>query len=124
MARILIVDDSQFMRSILKNLLTPKGHEVVGEASNGREAIEKYKKLRPDLVLLDIVMPDMDGLETLKEIKKIDPNAKVIMCTALGQQKIVIDALKAGARGYIVKPFKAELVLKEIERVLGKSGEK
>ncbi len=123
MARILIVDDSQFMRSILKNLLIPKGHEVVGEASNGREAIEKYKKLRPDLVLLDIVMPDMDGLETLKEIKKIDPNARVIMCTALGQQKIVIEALKAGARGYIVKPFKAELVLKEIDRVLGKTGE-
>jgi len=118
MARILIADDSQFMRNILKNIIQKAGHEIVGEASNGREAVELFKTLNPDLVMLDIVMPEMDGLEALKKIKEINPSAKVIMCTGLGQQKLVVQAIENGAKGYIVKPFQAEFVIKEINRVL------
>jgi len=118
MARVLIADDSQFMRNILKNIIQKAGHEIVGEASNGREAVELFRTLNPDLVMLDIVMPEMDGLEALKKIMEINPSAKVIMCTGLGQQKLVVQAIESGAKGYIVKPFQAEFVIKEINRVL------
>ncbi len=118
MARILVVDDAAFMRVLLKNILKSGGHEVVGEAENGIEALEKYEELKPDLVTMDIVMPHLDGIETTRSIIKIDPKARIVMCTAVGQQAKVLEAIKAGARGYIVKPFQADKVLKEIEKVL------
>ncbi|WP_457753500.1 response regulator [Thermococcus sp.] len=118
MARILVVDDAAFMRMLLKKILTQAGHQVVGEASNGREAVEKYKQLKPDLVTMDIVMPEMDGITAVKEIMKIDPNAKIIMITAVGQEAKVMEALKSGAKGYIVKPFQAPKVIEEVNRVL------
>ncbi|NJE53928.1 response regulator [Thermococcus sp. 21S9] len=118
MARVLVVDDAAFMRMLLKKILTQGGHQVVGEASNGKEAVEKYKELKPDVVTMDIVMPEMDGITAVREIKKIDPNAKIIMITAVGQESKVMEALKAGASGYIVKPFQAPKVLEEINRVL------
>ncbi|AFK22137.1 response regulator [Pyrococcus sp. ST04] len=118
MARILIVDDAAFMRMLLKKILTQAGHQVVGEASNGKEAVEKYKQLKPDLVTMDIVMPEMDGITAVKEIMKIDPNAKIIMITAVGQEAKVMEALKSGAKGYIVKPFQAQKVIEEVNRVL------
>ncbi|MCW3135662.1 MAG: response regulator [Canidatus Methanoxibalbensis ujae] len=118
MARILVVDDAAFMRVLLKNILKSGGHEVVGEAENGIEALEKYEELKPDLVTMDIVMPHLDGIETTRSIIKIDPKARIVMCTAVGQQAKVLEAIKAGARGYIVKPFQADKVLEEIEKVL------
>jgi len=119
MGRILIVDDTLFMRTLLKNILFTGGHSIVGEAGDGDEAIEKYKELKPDLVTMDVVMPKMNGIEALKAIKGIDPNAKVIMCTAVGQEQMVKLAIKSGARGYVVKPFQAPKVLEEIKNVLG-----
>ncbi len=119
MGRILIVDDTLFMRTLLKNILFSGGHSIVGEAGDGDEAIEKYKELKPDLVTMDVVMPKMNGIEALKGIKAFDPNAKVIMCTAVGQEQMVKLAIKSGARGYVVKPFQAPKVLEEIKNVLG-----
>ncbi len=119
MGRILIVDDTLFMRTLLKNILFSGGHAIVGEAGDGDEAIEKYKELKPDLVTMDVVMPKMNGIEALKGIKVFDPNAKVIMCTAVGQEQMVKLAIKSGARGYVVKPFQAPKVLEEIKNVLG-----
>ncbi len=119
MGRILIVDDTLFMRTLLKNILFSGGHAIVGEAGDGDEAIEKYKELKPDLVTMDVVMPKMNGIEALKAIKVLDPNAKVIMCTAVGQEQMVKLAIKSGARGYVVKPFQAPKVLEEIKNVLG-----
>jgi two-component system, chemotaxis family, chemotaxis protein CheY len=119
MGRILIVDDTLFMRTLLKNILFSGGHAIVGEAGDGDEAIEKYKELKPDLVTMDVVMPKMNGIEALKAIKALDPNAKVIMCTAVGQEQMVKLAIKSGARGYVVKPFQAPKVLEEIKNVLG-----
>ncbi len=118
MARVLVVDDAAFMRMLVKKILTQAGHQIVGEASNGKEAVEKYKQLKPDLVTMDIVMPEMDGITAVKEIMKIDPNAKIIMITAVGQEAKVMEALKSGAKGYIVKPFQAPKVLEEVNRVL------
>jgi len=105
MARILITDDTSFMRIQLKEMITKAGHEVVDEAENGQEAVEKYKELRPDLVTMDITMPVMSGIEAVKEIRKIDPEAKIIMCSALGQQKVILDAINAGAKDFILKPI-------------------
>jgi two-component system, chemotaxis family, chemotaxis protein CheY len=119
MGRILIVDDTLFMRTLLKNILFSGGHAIVGEAGDGDEAIEKYKELKPDLVTMDVVMPKMNGIEALKAIKALDPNAKIIMCTAVGQEQMVKLAIKSGARGYVVKPFQAPKVLEEIKNVLG-----
>jgi len=119
MPRVLIVDDAAFMRKLLRNILFNGGFDIAGEAENGKQAVEMYKQLKPDLVFLDIVMPEMNGIETLKAIKKMDPNAKVIMCTAIGQEKIVKTAIKLGADGYIVKPFQAQKVIEEAKRVLG-----
>ncbi|MCM1193821.1 MAG: response regulator [Butyrivibrio sp.] len=114
--RILIVDDALFMRGVLRNMLEQNGYEVVGEARNGVEAIEKYKELKPDLVTMDITMPDMTGLVAIKKIKEVDSNAKVIMCSAMGQNAMVMQALKSGALDFIVKPFKASAVLEALRR--------
>ncbi len=117
--RVLIVDDTAFMRKLLRNILFSGGFDIVGEAENGKQAVEMYKQLKPDLVMLDIVMPEMNGIEALKAIKQMDPNAKIIMCTAVGQEKIVKAAIKLGAKGYIVKPFQAQKVIEEAKKVLG-----
>ena len=119
MAKVLIVDDAAFMRMMVKDILTKNGFEVIGEASNGLKAIEMYKKERPDVVIMDITMPEMDGIEAVKAIKGYDPTAKIIMCSAMGQQSMVMDAIKAGARDFIVKPFQADRVLEAINKVLG-----
>lgn len=117
--RILIVDDAAFMRMMIKDILSKNGYEVVGEAENGLKAIEKYKELTPDLVLMDITMPEMDGIEAVKRIKAIDNNAKIVMCSAMGQQAMVIESIQSGARDFIVKPFQAERVLEAIRKVVG-----
>ncbi|MBX6394178.1 MAG: response regulator [Alicyclobacillaceae bacterium] len=117
--RILIVDDAAFMRMMIKEILTKHGYEVVGEAVNGVQAVEKYQELKPDLVTLDITMPEMDGIEALKRIRQIDPQAKVIMCSAMGQQAMVIDAIQAGAKDFIVKPFQADRVIEAVRKTLG-----
>jgi two-component system chemotaxis response regulator CheY len=117
--RILIVDDAAFMRMMIRDILSKNGFEVVGEAQDGSQAIEKFKELRPDLITMDITMPEMDGIAALKEIKKVDPAAKVIMCSAMGQQAMVIDAIQAGAKDFIVKPFQADRVIEAINKTLG-----
>lgn len=117
--KILIVDDAAFMRMMIKDILTKNGYDVIGEANDGQQAVEKYKELSPDLVTMDITMPEMDGITALKEIRKYDPNAKVIMCSAMGQQAMVIDAIQAGAKDFIVKPFQADRVLEAIKKTLG-----
>lgn len=117
--KILVVDDAAFMRMMIKDILVKNGYQVVGEAADGKQAVEKYRELRPDLVTMDITMPEMDGIQALKEIRKIDPNAKVIMCSAMGQQAMVIDAIQAGAKDFIVKPFQADRVLEAIRKTLG-----
>ena len=118
MANILVVDDAAFMRLMLKDILVKAGHEVVGEAANGREAIDQYVKLKPDLVTMDITMPVMEGIDALKGIKQNDPNAKVIMCSAMGQQLMVVQAIQAGAKDFVVKPFQAERVLESVKKAL------
>ena len=118
-ARILIVDDAAFMRMMIKEILTKNGYTVVGEASDGSQALDKYKELKPDLVTMDITMPEMDGIQALKEIRKLDNAAKVIMCSAMGQQAMVIDAIQAGARDFIVKPFQADRVIEAIRKTVG-----
>jgi len=118
MGRILIVDDTLFMRTLLKNILFSGGHTIVGEAADGEEGIAKYRELKPDLVTMDVVMPKMNGIESLKGIRQFDPAAKVVMCTAVGQEQMVKLAIKTGARGYIVKPFQAPKVLEEVKNVL------
>jgi two-component system chemotaxis response regulator CheY len=115
LAKILVVDDAMFMRSRLRGLLEGAGHEVT-EAPNGKEAVERFSELQPDLVLMDVTMPEMDGLEALKKIRSTSPTAKVIMCSALGQQSIVLEAIKAGAKDFIVKPFRPEKVLEAVGR--------
>lgn len=118
MAKILITDDAAFMRMQLKNILTKLGHEVIGEAENGLVAIEKYKELSPDLVTMDITMPEMNGVEAVKGIKQIDSQAKVVMCSAMGQQSLVIEAIQAGAKDFIVKPFTAERIEEAVDKAL------
>ena len=116
---ILICDDAAFMRMMIKDILTKNGYNVAGEAENGLKAIEKYKEINPDLVLMDITMPEMDGIQALKEIKKLDGSATVIMCSAMGQQAMVIESIQAGAKDFIVKPFQAERVLEAVKKVIG-----
>ena len=116
---ILICDDAAFMRMMIKDILTKNGYNVVGEAENGKIAVDKYAELSPDLVLLDITMPEMDGIGALKAIKETDPNACVIMCSAMGQQAMVIEAIQSGAKDFIVKPFQAERVLEAVKKVIG-----
>lgn len=117
--RILIVDDAAFMRMMIKDILTKNGYDVVGEAQDGAQAVDKYKEVKPDLVTMDITMPELDGIGALKEIKKIDGAAKIIMCSAMGQQAMVIDAIQAGAVDFIVKPFQADRVIEAIKKALG-----
>lgn len=117
--RVLVVDDAAFMRMMVKDILTKNGYEVVGEAENGAKALEKYQELKPDLTTMDITMPEMDGISAVKEIKKVDPNAKIVMCSAMGQQAMVIEAIQSGAKDFIVKPFQADRVLEAVKKVVG-----
>ena len=116
---ILICDDAAFMRMMIKDILTKNGYTVVGEAENGAKAVEKYAELKPDLVLMDITMPEMDGIQALKKIKEEDPSATVIMCSAMGQQAMVIESIQSGAKDFIVKPFQADRVLEAVRKVVG-----
>lgn len=116
--KILVVDDAAFMRMMLKDILTKNDFEVVGEAEDGKKALEKYKELQPDLVTMDITMPEMDGIEAVKRIKGFDPDARIIMCSAMGQQAMVIDAIQAGALDFIVKPFQPERVIEAVRKAL------
>lgn len=115
---VLIADDLKFIKLVLRELVEKAGFRVVGEASNGEEAVELYQDKRPDVVLLDITMPKMDGLAALKQILKVDPEAKVIMCSALGQQSLMVQALQLGAKDFIVKPFREERVIAAIKHIL------
>ena len=117
--RVLIVDDAAFMRMMIKDILSKNGYEVVGEAENGQKAVEKFQELKPDLTTMDITMPEMDGITAVKEIKKIDANAKVIMWSAMGQQAMVIEAIQCGVRDFIVKPFQPDRVLEAVRKVIG-----
>ena len=117
--KVMLVDDTKFMRMMLANILKPKGFEIVAEASDGLEAIDKYKQCKPDLVTMDIVMPNMEGIEAVRNIVSGDSKAKIIMVTAVGQDSKVKEAIQAGAKGYIVKPFQAPQVLEEVQKVLG-----
>ena len=116
---ILICDDAAFMRMMIKDILTKNGYNIVGEAENGAKAVEKYAELKPDLVLMDITMPEMDGIEALKKIKAADANASIIMCSAMGQQAMVIESIQSGAKDFIVKPFQADRVLEAVQKVVG-----
>ncbi len=118
MGTVLIVDDAKFMRMVLRRILTSQGHTVVGEATNGEEAVEMYAKLRPDVVTMDIVMPKLNGIEAVRRIMQFDPNAKIIMVTALGQETFVLDAIKAGAREFIIKPFRNEEIIKVVAKTI------
>ena len=117
--KILIVDDAAFMRMMIRDILSKNGYEVVGEAENGARAIERYKDLIPDLVIMDITMPEMDGIEAVKAIRGIDNKANIIMCSAMGQQAMVIESIQAGAKDFIVKPFQAERVIEAVSKVTG-----
>jgi len=119
MSKILVVDDAAFMRMMLKDILAKNGFEIVGEAANGNEAVEIYQALSPDLVTMDITMPQCDGISALKQIMGVNKAAKVIMCSAMGQQAMVIEAIQAGARDFIVKPFQPDRVVAAIQKVLG-----
>ena len=116
---ILICDDAAFMRMMIKDILTKNGYNIAGEAENGAKAVEKYAELKPDLVLMDITMPEMDGIEALKRIKASDASATVIMCSAMGQQAMVIESIQAGAKDFIVKPFQGDRVLEAVKKVVG-----
>ena len=115
---ILVVDDASFMRMMIKDVLSKNGFTILGEAENGLKAVEKYKELQPELVIMDITMPEMDGIQAVKEIKKINSAAKIIMCSAMGQQAMVIEAIQAGAKYFIVKPFNADRVIEAVKKVL------
>ena len=116
---ILICDDAAFMRMMIKDILTKNGYNVAGEAENGLKAIEKYNELKPDLVVMDITMPEMNGIDALKKIKSTDSSANVIMCSAMGQQAMVIEAIQSGAKDFIVKPFNPDRVIEAIKKVIG-----
>ena len=116
---VLICDDAAFMRMMIKDILTKNGYNVAGEAENGAKAVEKYNELKPDLVLMDITMPEMDGIQALKKIKATDPGAMVIMCSAMGQQAMVIESIQSGAKDFIVKPFQADRVMDAVRKVVG-----
>ena len=116
---ILVCDDAIFMRTMITDILSQAGYEVVGEAASGAQAIEQYRALKPDLVTMDIVMPDMSGIEAVRAICKEFPNAKILMCSAMGQQGLVVDAIQAGAKDFVVKPFQPSRVLEAVQRVLG-----
>jgi len=116
---VLVCDDAIFMRTMISDILGQAGYEIVGEAESGVQAIERYKQLKPDLVTMDIVMPDLGGIEAVREIVKFDPAARILMCSAMGQQALVVEAIQAGARDFVVKPFQPSRVLEAVQRVLG-----
>ena len=118
MASILIVDDAAFMRLTLKQMIEAHGHSTAGEAANGKEAVRKFVEVKPDVVLLDITMPEMDGIETLKRIKEIDPKAKIVICSAMGQQTMLAQAIQYGAKDFVVKPFEEKRLIAALENVL------
>lgn len=118
MARVLIVDDAKFMRNLVKDALTASGHEIVGEAEEGNEALEKYKVLKPDVVTMDITMRGKDGISAVEEIMGFDKEARIVMVTALGQEKILSRVIKMGAKGFVVKPFKPEKIQEAIDAAL------
>lgn len=115
--KVLVVDDAAFMRMMIKDILTEVDFEVVGEAKNGMEAVELYKEYRPDLVTMDITMPEMDGITAIEEIRKENPEAKILVCSAMGQQSMVVEAIEAGAQDFIVKPFQEERVLEAVDKI-------
>lgn len=117
-ATVLIVDDAAFMRMMLKDVLTKNQIDVIGEAENGLIAVQKHLELKPDLTIMDITMPEMDGIQAVKEIRKQDPTAKIIMCSAMGQQAMVIEAIQSGAKDFVVKPFKADRVIEAVTKAL------
>ena len=117
-ARILLADDLSFMRMVQKEILSENGYQIVGEAANGLEAVKLYQELRPDVVVLDITMPDMNGLEAMRRILAFDAKARIIICSAIGQQNLIVEAIKAGIKDFIVKPFKPERLLTAIAKVL------
>ena len=116
---VLVCDDAIVMRTMITDILAQAGFEVVGEAETGTQAVEKYRQLKPDLVTMDIVMPDMGGIDAVREIVKQDPDAKILMCSAMGQQALVVEAIQAGAKDFVVKPFQPSRVLEAVQRVLG-----
>ena len=118
MSTIMIVDDAAFMRMMLKDILTKNGFNVIGEAENGAAALKRYMDLQPDLTIMDITMPEMDGLQAVKEIRKRNPQARIIMCSAMGQQSMVIEAIQSGAKDFVVKPFQAERVVEAVTKAL------
>jgi two-component system, chemotaxis family, chemotaxis protein CheY len=118
MAKIMIVDDAAFMRAMIRDMVTGNGHEIVAEATNGAEAVKLYPNAKPDVLTMDITMPEMDGVTALRNIRKLDPSAKVIMCSAMGQHAMVLDAIQAGARDFVVKPLQQQRLLDAIEKVL------
>ena len=120
MTRVLIADDASFMRQMIRDIIEPEGFEVVGEASDGVEVIEKFKELHPDMVMMDIVMPKCSGIDSVKGIIAMDPTARVVMCSALGQETLVMEAIEAGAKDFIVKPFKPETVVSTLKKALEK----
>ncbi|OWR32472.1 two-component system response regulator [Saccharibacillus sp. O23] len=119
MTRVMIVDDAAFMRMVLKEILVKLGYEVVGEAGNGAEAVLEYERLKPDIVTMDITMPEMDGITAVRKIKEIDPNVRIVMCSAMGQQGMIVEAIQAGARDFIVKPFQPDRVEQALRKLLG-----
>jgi two-component system chemotaxis response regulator CheY len=121
MKRVLIADDASFMRQMIRDIIEPEGFEVVGEASDGIDVVEKYRKLRPDVVMMDIVMPKRSGIDAVKAIRAEDASARVVMCSALGQDALVSEAMQAGARDFIVKPFKPDAVLSTLTKVVEKA---
>jgi two-component system chemotaxis response regulator CheY len=116
---VLVCDDAIFMRTMITDILTQAGYNVVGEAESGAQAVEKYRQLKPDMVTMDIVMPDMGGIEAVREICKENPEAKILMCSAMGQQALVVEAIQAGAKDFVVKPFQPSRVLEAVQRLLG-----
>jgi len=116
---ILICDDAAFMRMMIKDILLKNGYEIAGEAENGMKAVEKYKEVKPDLVMMDITMPEMDGIQALNKIKEVDPGAVVVMCSAMGQQAMVIESIQSGAKDFIVKTFDKDRVLEAVKKVIG-----
>jgi len=117
--KILIVDDASYMREMIKEILSKNGYEVVGEAEDGKGAVAKYSSAKPDLVTMDIVMRDKTGIDAVKELIKVDADARILMISAMGQQAMVVDAIQAGAKGFVIKPFKPEILLEEIKRIIG-----
>ncbi len=119
--KVLVVDDAAFMRMLLKDMITKAGYEIAGEAASGKEAIEKYRDLNPDVVTMDTMMPEMNGVEATKEIMRLNPNAKVIICSAMGQQVMVMEAMQAGARDFMVKPFRQDKVMETLSKVMNEN---